>query len=45
LSPVAQIDSRLEVLSDQLVIVCCIDRLSWQDFSGCGRPAVAFHML
>ena len=34
MSPVAQIDSRWEVLSDQLVIGCCIDRLSRQAFSG-----------
>jgi hypothetical protein len=33
---VAQIDSRFEVLSDQLVIGCCIDRLSRHDFTGLG---------
>jgi hypothetical protein len=30
-------DSRLEVLSDQLVIGCCIDRMSWQGSTECGN--------
>jgi hypothetical protein len=30
------IGSRGEVLSDQLVIRCCNDRLSWHDLSGLG---------
>jgi hypothetical protein len=36
LNTVVVIDSRWEALSDQLVIRCCIDRLSWQGFSECG---------
>jgi hypothetical protein len=36
LSPVAQINSRLEVLSNQPVIWCCIDRLSSPGLSECG---------
>jgi len=39
LSLAAQIDSRWEVLSDQLVIWCCIDRLSWQGLSETAPPA------
>jgi hypothetical protein len=31
-----QIDARWEALSDQLVIWCCIDRLSWHRLSGLG---------
>jgi hypothetical protein len=30
----AKIDSRWEVMSDQLVRKCCTDRLSWHRFSG-----------
>jgi hypothetical protein len=36
LNPAVLIDSRGEVLTDQLVTGCCIDRLSWQDFTGLG---------
>jgi hypothetical protein len=36
LSTAIQIDSRREVLSEELVIWCCIDRLSRHVFSECG---------
>src|SRR6202521_359939 len=41
MSPVAQNDSRWEVLSDQLVIWCCIDRLSWHRLSDGMRSPVS----
>jgi hypothetical protein len=41
MSTAIQIDSRREVLSDQQIRWCCIDRLSWQDFSGLGQVSRA----
>jgi hypothetical protein len=41
LSTALQIGSLEEVLSDQLIRWCCIDRLSWHVLSECGRGAMS----
>ncbi len=40
MSTALQMHSLEEALSDQVIRWCCIDRLSWQDFSGLGHATL-----